>query len=68
MEIITYIVLAFTISIGCGVICVMSFPDDCETADDFLEKESIFFVGAWIALAIIALPSVAFINFLTKHE
>lgn len=68
IDFVTYIVLFFGISFGCGIVCTISFPEECETAEDFLEKESIFFVGAWVALALIALPSAAIINFFIKHE
>lgn len=68
IDFVTYLVVAFSISFACGVICSLSFPEDCETAENFLEKEPILFVAAWMALAILALPAAAIISLLKKHE
>jgi hypothetical protein len=68
IDFVTYLLIGFGISFGSGIVCILSFPEDCETAEDFLEKESIFFVGAWIALALIALPSAAIISLFVKNE
>jgi hypothetical protein len=60
--------IAISISIICWVTCVLSYPKECETVEEFLVEESIFFVCAWIALAILALPAAIIIHKMSSHE
>lgn len=61
-------IVAFAISLVSFFVCVISYPAEYETPEEFLKNESVFFVGAWIALAIFALPAALIINKLLSHE
>jgi len=62
------LLISLTISFICWLICIISYPSEYEAPEDFLQKESIFFIAAWVALAILAIPAAFIINKLLSHE
>lgn len=65
---ITGLIITISISFLCWLLCQITYPDEYETPEDFLNKESIFFVSAWVALAIFALPISMILSKILKHE
>jgi hypothetical protein len=68
IQFIQILLTAISISFMCFIIGILVYPDEYETAEEFIKQESVWFIAAFMVISIIGLPFNILFTSLFKDE